>query len=67
MSAVQNGQSDVFVYNIAASSFYNITDDIFSELNPRFINNSKQIVFSSNRVNDTLGKKTELTSTKTLE
>jgi WD40 repeat protein len=60
MSAVQNGQSDVFVYNIAASSFYNITNDIFSELNPRFINNSKQIVFSSNRVNDTLGKKTEL-------
>lgn len=60
MSAVQNGQSDLFVYNIAASSFFNITDDIFSELNPRFINNSNQIVFSSNRVNDTLGKKTEL-------
>ncbi len=59
MSAVQNGQSDLFVYNIAASSFYKITDDIYSELNPSFINNSSQIVFSSNRVNDTIGKETE--------
>ncbi len=55
MSAVQKGQSDVFVFNIAASSFDRITNDIYSELNPRFINRSRQIVFSSNRVNDTLG------------
>ncbi|MBL6943204.1 MAG: hypothetical protein ISR56_02455 [Bacteroidales bacterium] len=60
MSAVQNGQSDLFVYNIAASSFFKITDDIYSELNPRFINNSSQIVFSSNRINDTIGKESEL-------
>lgn len=60
MSAVQNGQSDLFVYNIAASSFNKITNDIFSELHPRFINNSSKIVFSSNRINDTIGKKTEL-------
>lgn len=59
MSAVQNGQSDLFIFNIAASSFYKVTDDIYSELNPRFINNSKQIVFSSNRVNDTIGKEPE--------
>ncbi len=59
MSAVQKGQSDLFVYNIAASSFNQITDDIYSELNPAFINNSKQIVFSSNRVNDTIGKEAE--------
>lgn len=60
MSAVQNGQSDLFVYNIAASSFYKITDDIYSELNPKFINNSSQIIFSSNRTNDTIGKESEL-------
>ncbi len=60
MSAVQKGQSDLFVYNIAASSFYKITNDIYSELNPRFINNSNQIVFSSNRENDTIGKEPEL-------
>lgn len=56
MSAVQNGQSDIFIFNIAASSFEQITNDIYSDLNPRFINNSRQIVFSSNRINDTLGK-----------
>ena len=56
MSAVKQGQSDIYIFNIAASSFTRITDDIYSELNPRFINNSTQIVFSSNRENDTLGK-----------
>ena len=60
LSAVQNGQSDLFVYNIAASSFKQITNDIYSELNPKFINNSTQIVFSSNRENDTIGKEPEL-------
>jgi hypothetical protein len=60
MSAVKQGQSDLFVFNIAASSFNRITDDIYSELNPRFINNSSQIVFSSNRINDTLGKEPEI-------
>jgi Tol biopolymer transport system component len=54
MSAVKQGQSDIFVFNIAASSFTRITDDIYSEIGPKFINNSSQIVFSSNRVNDTL-------------
>lgn len=59
MSAVQKGQSDIFVFNIAASSFRKITDDIYTDLNPRFINKSRQIIFSSNRDNDTLGKKPE--------
>ncbi len=54
VSAVQKGQSDIFIFNIAAGSFYKITDDIFSDLNPVFVNNSTAIVFSSNRNNDTL-------------
>ena len=57
MSAVQNGQSDIFIFNIAASSFRKITNDIYTDLNPRFINRSSQIIFSSNRDNDTLGIK----------
>ncbi|NOY51707.1 MAG: hypothetical protein GXO88_14235 [Chlorobi bacterium] len=56
MSAVQKGQSDIFVFNIAASSFEKITNDISSDINPSFINNSSGIVFSSNRLNDTIGK-----------
>lgn len=60
MSAVQKGQSDLFVFNIAASSFFKVTNDVYSELNPAFINNSTQIVFSSNRENDTIGKEPKL-------
>ncbi|MBM3404510.1 MAG: hypothetical protein FJY10_06435 [Bacteroidetes bacterium] len=54
MSAVQRGQSDIFIYHLASSTYENITNDLFDDLNPRFLNWSKDIVFSSNRVNDTL-------------
>ncbi len=53
-SAVQKGQSDIFVYNIASGSHEQLTKDIYDDLNPRFINHSSDIIFSSNRVNDTI-------------
>ena len=53
-SATQKGQSDIFVYNIIAGSFQQITKDVYNDLNPRFINHSKDIIFSSNRKNDTI-------------
>ncbi len=55
MSAVQKGQSDIFVFNIASGSFEKITNDLYTDLHPVFINHSRDIVFSSNRINDTLG------------
>jgi Tol biopolymer transport system component len=55
MSAVQKGKPDIFVFNIGAGSFDRITNDYYTDLNPRFINNSTKIIFSSNRLNDTLG------------
>ncbi len=54
MSAVVRGQTDIFIYDIGSNSFEQITKDHFDDLNPRFINNSKDIIFSSNRVSDTL-------------
>ncbi len=54
LSAVQNGQSDIFVYNMASHSSEQITKDIYDDLTPRFINNSKEIIFCSNRISDTL-------------
>jgi hypothetical protein len=54
LSAVQKGQSDVFVYNIASGSHLQVTNDRYDDLDPRFINNSRDIIFSSNRKNDTL-------------
>ena len=53
-SAVQKGQSDIFVYNIIAGSYEPVTKDVYDDLNPRFINHSAGIIFSSNRTNDTL-------------
>ncbi|MBI4929160.1 MAG: PD40 domain-containing protein [Bacteroidetes bacterium] len=54
MSAVQNGQSDIFVYNHGAGNADQITKDIYDDLNPKFINGSSKIIFSSNRPNDTI-------------
>ncbi len=53
-SAVQKGQSDIYIYHISSGSFEQITNDIWDDLNPRFINNSEKIIFSSNRISDTL-------------
>ncbi len=55
MSAVQGGNPDIFVFNVAASSFEQITRDSYTDLNPHFLNHSSKIIFSSNRLNDTLG------------
>jgi len=54
MSAVQRGQADIFVYDIGSNSYEQITKDHYDDLYPRFINNSKEIIFSSNRINDTI-------------
>lgn len=54
MSAVQNGQSDIWLYSIASNTYQRVTKDIYDDMNPRFINNSLEIAFSSNRVNDTI-------------
>lgn len=56
-SGVVKGQSDLFLYNVAANSQKNLTQDIYDDINPQFIDNSSKIVFSSNRTNDSLGTK----------
>jgi len=48
-SAVDNGYTDIFVFSIVASTFNRITNDVADDLNPRFITQSKEILFSSNR------------------
>lgn len=65
MSAVQNGQTDIFVYTIGSGGAVPITKDIYDDLNPHFVNNGRSIVFSSNRENDTLGKVDPDTKIKT--
>ncbi|MBI9036573.1 MAG: PD40 domain-containing protein [Bacteroidales bacterium] len=53
-SATRKGQSDIYIYDIAAASYVQLTNDIYDDLFPKFIYNSKRIIFSSNRKNDTL-------------
>ncbi len=55
LSGIQNGHSDIFVYNVRSRTATNLTNDAYDDLYPRFINGSREIVFSSNRVNDTIG------------
>jgi len=54
MSAIQKGQSDLFVFTTASNGYDQITKDIYDDLNPRFANGGQKIVFASNRPVDTL-------------
>ncbi|MBP6412186.1 MAG: PD40 domain-containing protein [Bacteroidia bacterium] len=53
-SAVKDGSTDIYNYIVAANKAVQITQDLFDDLNPRFINKSTQLIFSSNRNDDTL-------------
>jgi hypothetical protein len=48
MSAGNNGQSDIFIYELSTNSLSQITNDLFDDLDPVF-NRSSGIIFSSNR------------------
>lgn len=55
LSGVKNGQSDIYLYNTASRSLEQITNDKADDFAPQFIRNNTQVVFSSNRRNDTIG------------
>ena len=54
LSAVKQGRTDIYVQTIAAGTNFQVTNDVADDFNPRFINNSEQIIFSSNRTSDSL-------------
>jgi hypothetical protein len=56
MSAVKKakGQSDIFIYQINAGGLEQITNDIWDDETPAFINKGNQIAFASNRTQDTI-------------
>lgn len=53
-SAVQMGRSDVYIYNIISNTYQKLTDDIFTDVDARFIDHSTKVIFSSDRNNDTI-------------
>ena len=60
MSAVAKGQTDIYLYNVIGNNQKQLTNDFYDDLHPRFIDNSTRVIFSSNRNDDTIRKKTEI-------
>ncbi len=52
------GKTDIYVFDIASSTTRQITNDLADDNYPRFIENDNKIIFSSNRVSDTLSAET---------
>jgi len=57
LSAVQKGQTDLFLYNVIGNNQKQLTNDIFDDLSPRFVDNDTRVIFASNREDDTIRKK----------
>ena len=53
-SGVKEGQSDIYVYYVIGNRQEQLTNDIYDDLNPRFTDKGKKIVFASNRTSDTI-------------
>ena len=54
LAATRMGKPDIYVYNLFSNTLEQITNDWHTDLNPIFTFDDRQIVFSSNRTNDTL-------------
>jgi Tol biopolymer transport system component len=54
-SAVKDGITDIYIHTIASGTNDQITRDVADDLNPSFLkNNPSEIIFTSNRLSDTL-------------
>lgn len=54
LSAVQKGQSDIFLFNPRTRTYQQVTKDRWDDLQPRFVLEDRYIAFSSTRQDDTL-------------
>src|SRR4030042_7115949 len=55
ISGINRGQSDIYVHTLASGTNEPLTQDIYDDMSPRFINNGADLIFSSNRPEDTTG------------
>jgi Tol biopolymer transport system component len=55
LSADLAGQNDLFLISSLRDRTRRLTNDLYDDLDPSFIPNSNTIVFSSNRVTDSIG------------
>ncbi|MCG8575846.1 MAG: hypothetical protein MI810_13245 [Flavobacteriales bacterium] len=56
LSGVVKGQSDLYLLDNMSNSKTQITDDIWDDLHPSFVDKGSRVIFSSNRVSDTIFK-----------
>ena len=61
LAATRMGKPDIYVYNLFSNTLEQVTNDYHTDLNPVFTFDDRQIVFSSNRQNDTLKKDEQIT------
>jgi len=61
VSAVVDGQNDLFLLSTLRDRTKRLTNDIYDDISPVFLPNSNTIVFSSNRKTDTLQLDADLT------
>ena len=59
-SGVIKGQSDLYLLDLSSNIRKQLTDDVYDDLNPQFVDNSSRIIFASNRNSDTIFKKPEI-------
>lgn len=53
-SGVKNGQSDLYLYYMIGNRQERLTNDVYDDLDPDFVNGDRGVIFSSNRPDDTL-------------
>ncbi len=56
LSAIRKGQSDLYLFDIPSRKEKQLTNDFYDDINPRFVEYSSKVVFSSNRNTDSLSQ-----------
>lgn len=53
-TGVREGQTDLYLYQVIGNNQRQLTNDIYDDVDARFIRNSEAVIFASNRPDDTL-------------
>lgn len=59
-SGVRDGRTDLYYYYVIGNRQEQLTDDQFDDLDPRFVDGGRRIIFSSDRTDDTLRTKADV-------
>ncbi|MEM9052189.1 MAG: hypothetical protein AAGC47_09080, partial [Bacteroidota bacterium] len=59
LSAVDNGQTDLYLYYTIGNRQEKLTNDLYGDFDPSFSKDGNKIIFASNRPDDTLRTKVE--------